>query len=746
MVADRVSVSEECSCAAIAVLPADEPPPMRTRTSSVLALVRLLEVFALDSDRAVRQRTMESAAEAFDAAIVGIVCNGSVIASIGLKGDTTGLVAAAQTGAGTRTLEYDVAGCRQLMCLPIEGKPGTFFVLLRENVPFGGEDAVIARAMVRLMRLAVRTISAFEEEQRLAAELHARHTSLMQRLMAIQSLVSTAGATTETLQAILDQAGTLFGTDLVAIRRTDGGRGGAEWDAFADASLAKKAIDSGSLVDEPRIDGFPEVNGGLAAPLYCRGVLAGAMTVLGGPERSTPHDDEDREALMILAGYVSVALTDAANTGELQQSLAEAEWRAGHDHLTGLPNRVRIVELIDEEIAAGRRPIALYLDFDGFKAINDLYGHAVGDAALVEMARRVVSVIRTEEAVARLAGDEFVALLPELPEEQALGVARRVASVLNAPLEVDGHQLLLPASIGIATIRAVDAEELLDAADLAMYVAKGSPGERIAFFDEELRAARGRRVQVEQALRLAIVEMSEFELHYQPIVGHPHRRIAGVEALIRWQPGGMDKVSPEEFITIAEEAGIVAHIDRWVLERAVADVARLPRSDIRVSVNLSPASFLMPDLPSVVGEILSRYGVAPHLLALEITERVMLGDERIVKANIEALHDLGAAVVLDDFGTGYSSLSYLPELNIRGLKIDRSFVVGAQTDWRGHRVLAAVIRLARELGVETVAEGVETEQQFEMVSELGCTRFQGHLFGRPQPLAALFPERELSAP
>ncbi len=243
-------------------------------------------------------------------------------------------------------------------------------------------------------------------------------------------------------------------------------------------------------------------------------------------------------------------------------------------------------------------------------------------------------------------------------------------------------------------------------------------------------------MQLEQKLRLSVVEMDDFDLHFQPIVTSD-RHVCGVEALLRWCDPILGQVPPDEFISVAEETGSVTQIDVWALRSALSKVRALPDDvsrEVRISVNFSPASFLVPNLWHLAESVLRESGLGAERLAIEITERVMLGDHRLVLRNIEGLRDLGVAVVLDDFGTGYSSLSYLRTLDVDGLKIDRAFVTGAVVDKRGEAVLSSVIRMASDLGSQTVAEGVETVEQLELLQSLGCDRFQGYLFGRPVPL------------
>ena len=739
---------------------------MTDSRSSVQALVRLLEVFTLADEEAVRTRTIDAAVESFDAAAAGIVCGGRVIESTGLGGDDGRLATLVAGGPGRSTATLEHLGDVEVLGVPVDGKPDTMFVLARVGAPFSGEETVVARAMVRMMRFGVRTISALNDGQRVAAELAsqvvanrqlaeqlaARHGSLVARLLQIQQAVTSAAPFDESLEVILSQTTALFGSDLISIRRTDLTDGERSlWTAnIDDEAVAKlqrwgasegisgRAIAENHLVVEtdyqPQLVGGGRHRSAMAAPIYCQGQIAGAMTIVAGPDRPEPHDEEDREALLILSGLVSVAISGAATRRDLHASLDDARWRAAHDSLTGLPNRSRVLEVIEDYLQQGLSPTVLYIDVDGFKTANDLYGHQAGDLALIGLAERLRQSVRGEESVGRLAGDEFVAVLPPMDRSDALAVARRVSDRLAAPLDIAGNQVRLPASIGVTLTEATSAEVLLEAADHAMYRAKQLTGERIVFYDDELRRERLRRVEVEQELRQAVADMSEFAVHYQPIVVSPGHETCGFEALLRWTSAAIGPVAPDEFITVAEQIGLISDIDLWVLRTVVEQAADDPTGHASFSVNMSPATFLAPNLPEALEETLAELTCPADRLEIEITERVMVGDPVIVARNIEAIRRLGVAVVVDDFGTGYSSLSYLRSLQIDGLKIDRSFVVGAQHDSRGRAVLAAVIGLAHDLGLEPTAEGIETDEQLALVHDLGCTRYQGFLFGRPGPL------------
>ena len=743
---------------------------MTPARSSLQAVVRLLEVFRLSDEQQVRVRTVEAAAESLGAPVAGIVCGASVIASIGLGDDDSPLIAAASV-TGTGMAELAPLGAAHVLSIPIDDTPNARFVLGRFDAPFDREESAVARAMVRLMRLAVRTIGAFQEQQSAATALEAqvsanqqlaegirrRHVTLMHRFTRIQQAVTAAASNEDPLDTIVVEAGRIFDRDEIDIRLVDGdfGRIGtsAGLERLHQTAVARlpaaegiwsRAITESQLVVESAYHGLDGLDRpAMATPIYRRGMVAGAMFVVGRADRVEPYDEEEQEALLLLAGYASLALTESTTSAELHRSLADAEWRAGHDQLTGLPNRSQITRLLEQRLATGQDPIVLYIDLDGFKSVNDLYGHATGDQTLLALACRISMILRPGEVVGRLAGDEFVVILPSMDRSQALAAARRIGGCLNEPLDLDGRELLLPASVGIARSVGGGAEDLLDAADIAMYRAKRGTDERISFYDDGMREERRRQIELEQHLRLALPDLPAFHLAYQPIYADPNAAPHGFEVLLRWTDPALREVTTDEFIAVAETMNIVTTIDEWVLRTTLEQMARFALAlPGRVAVNLSAASFLRPDLGSVVAGALAEAGVNGPLLAVEITERVMLGDPAVVTANIDALRRLGVAVVLDDFGTGYSSLSYLHDLHVDGLKVDRSLVHGASHDRRGRAILRAVLGLSADLGIEPVAEGVETAEQLAELQAMGVTRFQGYLLGRPGPLERWLRDRD----
>ena len=442
-------------------------------------------------------------------------------------------------------------------------------------------------------------------------------------------------------------------------------------------------------------------------------------------------------------------LADAIERHNADQALRH---RVLHDALTGLPNRLSFVDSLGESLAkasiSGSPVGILFLDLDHFKLINDSLGHHAGDALLRAIAPRLRSHLRPGDVVARFGGDEFGVLIDRLAAEgEAMAVADRVAAAFAQPFAIDGVEHFVSASIGVAVAggsgeRPVNAELLIRDADAAMYRAKEGGRSRCVLFDAEMRAAAMKRLEVERDLRHAI-DGDELALHYQPVVNLRSGEINGLEALVRWRHPDRGMLDPAEFVSIAEDSGLIEPIGRWVQERACRQALAWQqlRPDARpldVAVNLSARQAAHRDLPSVVEEVLARTGLDPVHLRLEITESVLIDESATAIASLQGLSELGVRLVLDDFGTGYSSLAYLNRFPFDALKIDRSFIEALGIEQEATAIVEAIIGMARGLSLEVIAEGVESEVQLSELQRLGCDYAQGHLFH------AAMPEREVS--
>ena len=455
-------------------------------------------------------------------------------------------------------------------------------------------------------------------------------------------------------------------------------------------------------------------------------------------------------ALLLLAVALFASLIDShqqARTQVLDASLQAANDELKRavlfDALTSLPNRrllfERLRQVTERCDAEGRQAALLFIDLDGFKPLNDLFGHGFGDAVLCEVAHRLVSVARGPDTVARLGGDEFVILLADgLDPEAVHQVAMRAVTAVQAPMRLARRDARLSASVGIALYPQDGAPtKLLAAADAAMYAAKRGGGGQAVFFATHMADDTRAQMELQRDLRLAIEqpERGELSLHYQPKVDARDGRITGVEALLRWRHPERGMVGPAVFIPVAERYGLIDRLGAWVIDQACAQMRDWQSQGLRlrVAVNLSMHQLRQAGLVDRVRAALLRHGLTPSRLMFEITESAAMDDSDATGRVFDELAALGTALSIDDFGTGYSSLAYLRRLPSRQLKIDRSFVMDLDTCSDAVAIVEAVIRLAHALGLSVVAEGVETASQRDLLCQLQCDELQGYLFARPVP-------------
>jgi len=438
--------------------------------------------------------------------------------------------------------------------------------------------------------------------------------------------------------------------------------------------------------------------------------------------------------------------------GQLREEVSErlrAErniWEiAHHDSLTGLPNRTLLHDRMAQTLANAQRnhhqAAVMFLDLDRFKNINDTLGHGIGDELLKCVAQRLASVVRAVDTVSRIGGDEFVILLSEISSAgDAVLVAEKILAVLAPVIGVAGHALRATPSIGIS-IYPDDANEavlLMKNADAAMYHAKAAGRNTFRLFSAEMDEQASRFFKMEQRLQQAI-ETGQMILHYQPLVDWDRGVICGVEALVRWADPARGMIMPNEFIPIAEETGLIVPLGEWVLVEAMRQNRlwqQAGRPLLPVSVNLSPRQFRQQGLVDSIRRILLDTGQPASLLELEITESILMQDAMETIAILDELAALGVRITIDDFGTGYSSLSYLKRFRVHKLKIDQSFVRDVTTDADDAAIVTAVVGLAKSMGLDTMAEGVERQDQLNALLALGCHKFQGYLFSRPLPATA----------
>ena len=437
-------------------------------------------------------------------------------------------------------------------------------------------------------------------------------------------------------------------------------------------------------------------------------------------------------------GWVA-AHEDITEAKRAEERLA---YEAYVDTLTDLPNRKAYYAQLEQAlncIGQGKRLAVMYLDIDRLKRVNDTLGHMVGDALLKSTADRLRECVGDIGWVARLSGDEF-AIVQSLfnHSEDAAVLAQRIVEAMREPFEIDGHKILASVSIGIAIAPAdaTELNELLKAADIALYEAKNVGRGTYCFYEPQLQERMQSHAQVEQDLQQAIAH-GEFELFYQPVASLAENKIVSFEALLRWNHPRRGIVSPAEFIPIAEETGLIVQLGEWVIRTACAEAAAWP-DDIQVAVNLSAAQLSNKNLANVIVGAVAAAGIPPSKLELELTKSVLIQNTSATKAKLKSLHELGIQFAVDDFGTGYSSLSYLLSFPFHKIKIDRSFITGLADNESSRAIVRAIGDLAQNLNMRVTAEGIETERQLQQVRKLGCTEIQGYLLSRPRPATEIF--------
>jgi diguanylate cyclase (GGDEF)-like protein len=446
--------------------------------------------------------------------------------------------------------------------------------------------------------------------------------------------------------------------------------------------------------------------------------------------------------LFVLSALGIVASIRLKRTmSHVEASQREAEHLAAHDVLTGMPNRMLFIEHLEQELDRVRRGsegiAVLFLDLDGFKIINDSFGHAVGDQLLLECGKRMRATIRGTDTLARLGGDEFAIIQTDVTvAHQAALLAQRLIDEVKRPFEIEGLHVRVGVSVGIALApeNGSATEDLMRLADIAMYRAKHAGRGRFAFFEQRMDESLRMRKVVEDNLRAAI-DTDQLRLLYQPQVSPDGRRIVGVEALVRWHHPELGIIPPLQFITLAEERGLIVPLGAWVLKRACLDA--LAWGDLTVAVNVSAAQFKQKDFVTSVKRVLDETGIDPGRVELELTESVLIDDADNAEEAMINLRGMGLKLALDDFGTGYSSLIYLRRFAFDKIKIDKSFLEAMEMTGESAILVHSVVHLGRALGLTVTAEGVETAEQHRFLQAVGCHLLQGYLFSRPVPAEAI---------
>lgn len=747
-------------------------------TPSGWAAQQLAEFLAVLTGAAHEQdavaHALDRLAESFEADAGAFLRHSRVVSSLGwAEGRAPETALAAVVAGDAATVDVEGAGACEAVAVSVDLEDASTLVLARGGCPFSGEEAGLLRGMARVLALGLRVLRmlAVERQQavenaRLVTSLRERR-ALLEKLARIQRKISTRAPLDEVLHAIARGAADLLGDEVVGLRLIDE-RDPAVMVMVASVGVSPELVGAlarlpvgagvgGRAITENRLcitESYPAFDGAIdafssdglesamAAPVHLEGVPAGSLVVATHRPGRT-YSEAERDVLIAFAEHASLALNDARTVEAMHNALDDAMRQALHDELTGLPNRACFYDRAEQALRNAARDgtytAVLLFDLDRFKEINDTLGHKYGDRVLREIGPRIHSVLRSADTLARLGGDEFCVLLPRIDGVgSAIDVAQRVVDMLEAPFDIDGMMLVVEASCGIAVApnNGDNSDVLLQRADVAMYVAKNSHGSIVAYNDA-LDQNTPARLALLGELRAAIAE-DQLTLYYQPQVLLDTGKIRAVEALVRWRHPTRGLYPPNQFIPMAEHTALIKPLTSWVLNDALRirrqwldDASCGVPDELVIAINLSARSLLDDAFPYEVLEALERWGVPPHLLQLEITESGIMADPPRARRLLSDLSRVGVTLSIDDFGTGYSSLGYLKNLPVSQLKIDQSFVSQMRDDPNDAIIVRSVIDLGRNLGLETVAEGVEDRETWNELSSLGCISAQGFYFAGP---------------
>jgi diguanylate cyclase (GGDEF)-like protein len=720
---------------------------------------------------------LTSLAVSFEADACAFLRKGRVTSSFGWAAHTSDAYLLAATNNERTGIDVPGFGWRETIAIAVDRDAGTTLLLARAHERFTADEVGLLRAMARVLALALRLLGLVATERRqveenrgLVVSLRERQ-ALLERLAQIQRKISVRDTLQHVFDAITAGAAELLDGEVVGLRLVDesdptqmvlvssmgvtseleaefrrisihtgvGGRAIVE----GRVCLAENYQEWGSAVAEFSHNGL---HSAMAAPIDLEGRTVGSLSVASSRHGRT-YSEHERDILVAFAEHAGLALNDSRTVQAKNRALTDALHQAMHDDLTGLPNRACFYDRTDQALRQGARDrtstAVLLFDLDQFKEINDTLGHKYGDRVLCEIGPRIRRGLRNADTLARLGGDEFCVLLPHTKSlGAAVEVAERIMAILEEPFDLDGMTLAVEASCGIA-IAPTDGESadlLLQRSDVAMYVAKGSHT-RVVTYNEQLNVNTPARMSLLGELRNAIAR-DQFVLYYQPKASLSSGQIQGVEALIRWQHPTLGLVPPDQFIPLAEHTGLIKPLTTWVLDTALCQLglwrdqtdAQLT-TELSMAVNVSARSLLDDAFPNEVVSALERWSIPAHLLEVEITESAMMADPQRAHRLLTELSAPGVKVSIDDFGTGYSSLAYLKNLPVDQLKIDRSFISNMHDDPNDAIIVRSVIDLGHNLGLETVAEGIEDLETWQQLTALGCDSAQGYFLARPMPPA-----------
>jgi diguanylate cyclase (GGDEF)-like protein len=600
-----------------------------------------------------------------------------------------------------------------------------------------------------------------ESENEALLESLRERQRLLERLSRIQRKIVSRSALDEVLEAIVWGARELLGDETVGLRLVDAedpskmhlvSSTGVPPELLDDARHGRTGEGAGGLaIVEERlvvIEDYQDsgrsnnmfvrdgVKTAMAAPVREHGEVVGSL-VVATHVAGRKYSRAEREILLAFAEHASLALTDA-------KTVQDALHNAFHDSLTKLPNRElfsdRLAQALARAARSGNRSAVIFCDLDGFKTVNDSLGHAAGDELLFSVARRFETSVRTGDTAARLGGDEFAVLLENVGDEEVAVAARRILGAFADPFTINGREVYISCSIGVA-FGANEGDDVLRNADLALYRAKAQGRGRFEVFRQEMHTAVVARMEMEADFQRAL-RRDEFELDYQPIFDLENHKLIAMEALVRWNHPERGRLSPDEFIPLAESGNLIHALGRVVLRKACAECAAARTAgpqpaSLQVTVNISSAQLREPGLVAEVSAALRESELDPSALIVELTETAFAEDIDAVSGRLSELRNLGVQVAVDDFGTGYSSLSHLSRFPIDFLKIARPFVVGIGSASNDAAIARAIVYLAQSFGLGVIAEGIENQAQVRRLLDLGCTRGQGFHLSLPLSCEAI---------
>jgi diguanylate cyclase (GGDEF)-like protein len=718
---------------------------MTSDSWSTSQLVEFLAVLSEQTDEPTALRAaVERVLEALDAEIGVLFGPDGVRTVVGLEVDdpqVSSLIARAQAGAD-RIHVAGLGDCQTAMVALDIGEDALRLIVVRAGLTgFVPDEMLLLRGMAWVLHLALQPL-------RVLVRLHERQ-KVLEQVARVQRSIANREPLTEVFDTVTAGALDLFGSELALLYLADQGLLVLVSVSAVDdvhrppnvpvrmrSSIGRAAYIQGTLVctdDYPRSPYADQAlvtqgaQAAMAAPVSENGAIVGSLVIVRF-RSGHAFTEVQEQTLLMFADQVSTALSDA-------KTLAAAQ-HAYRDPVTSLPNRVLFVDRLTQALTRGVPVQVIFLDLDRFKIVNDTLGHAAGDDLLRQVGRRLRECLRSEDCLARFGGDEFAVLVEERSTPEVYEVAKLMLEATHTPYVVSGQEVTVGASIGIAASTDDSrADHLLRDADTAMYRAKGAGGGQAVVFEPAMHTVLVRQASLERDLRQAVAR-DELFVAFQPIVALDSGRMYSAEALVRWRHRTRGIVGPAEFITLAEETGLIVPIGRRVLATACDYAAKWPvgsgdEAPPSVSVNLSTRQFLDSHLVADITQVLDTSGLDPARLILEITESVLMSDEVAVMKRLHQIRSIGVRLAIDDFGTGYSALSYLRRFPVDILKIDRSFVEGVVVGWQGQAFLQTIMRLTQTLSLIAIGEGIETRDQLLALRAVGCQLGQGHLLAEP---------------